>query len=157
MLWIILLYAGGISLVLAEILLPGGILGVFGGVLLVGSAGLTIYYYPGEAFWVIMVQLLGVFASVPFGFYLLPRVGLGKRLILADEQLVEDGYVSNETDQSLLNQVGEAYTSLRPAGTIILGDKRYGAVTTGNFISKGDSVRIVEVHGNRIVVEPADM
>ena len=63
MLWIILLYAGGISLVLAEFLLPGGILGIFGAVFLVGSAGLTVYYYPGEAFWIITVQLLGLFLS----------------------------------------------------------------------------------------------
>jgi membrane-bound serine protease (ClpP class) len=157
MLWIVLLYVAGISLVLVEFILPGGILGVAGAVCLVASAGTVIYLYPSEAFWVIMLQLLGLFMSVPLGFYMLPRFGLGKRLILADEQLIEDGYISNVTDSSLLNQVGEAYTTLRPSGTILIAGKRMGAVTTGGFIKKGDSVRIVEVHGNRIVVEPADL
>jgi membrane-bound serine protease (ClpP class) len=157
MLWIILLYAGGIALILAEFLLPGGILGVAGALCLLGSAGMVIYLYPGEAFWVVIVQLLGLFMSVPLGFYMLPRIGLGRRLILADEQLIEEGYVSNESDASLLNQIGEAYTYLRPSGTIVVDGKRMGAVTTGGFIQKGDSVRIVEVHGNRIVVEPADL
>ncbi len=157
MMWVVLLFVAGIALILAEVLLPGGILGSLGAVCLMASAGLAIYEYPDQAFWIIIAELIGVFISIAIGFYLFPRVGLGRRMILANEQTVEDGYVSNVTDESLMGQMATAFTALRPAGTILIGDKRMGAVTTGNFIGQGDSVRIVEVHGNRIVVEPADV
>lgn len=157
MMWVSLFFVAGIALVLAEFLLPGAICGALGAVCLMASAGFAVYAYPAEAFWIIMGEVIAVFISVALGFYLFPRIGLGKRMILANEQLVEDGYVSNVTDESLMGQVATAFTALRPAGTILLGEKRIGAVTTGNFVVKGASVRIVEVHGNRIVVELADL
>lgn len=157
MMWVLLLFVAGISLVLAEFLLPGAICGAMGAVCLVASAGLAIYEFPDQAFWIIMAELLGVVMGVALGFYLFPRVGLGRRMILANELTVEEGYVSNVTDESLLGQIATAFTALRPAGTILLGDRRIDAVTTGNFIDKDVSVRIVEVHGNRIVVEPAEL
>ena len=157
MMWVVLLFVAGIALIFAEVLLPGAICGALGAVCLMASAGLAIYEYPGQAFWIIIAELVGVFISVIIGFYLFPRIGFGKRMILGNEQTVEDGYVSNVTDESLMGQMATAFTALRPSGTILIGDKRMGAVTTGNFIGQGDSVRIVEVRGNRIVVEPADL
>lgn len=155
--WVLVLFVAGIALILAEFLLPGAICGAVGAVCLLASSGLAIYEYPDQAFWIIMGEFLGVFLCVPVGLYLFPRVGLGKRMILGSELSVDDGYVSNESDESLVGQVATAFTKLRPAGTILLGDRRLGAVTSGNYIDKGVSVRIVEVHGNRIVVEPADL
>jgi membrane-bound serine protease (ClpP class) len=157
MLWVFVLFVAGIALVLAEFLLPGAICGAVGAVCLLASAGLAIYEAPDQAFWIIMGELLGVVMSVALGFYLFPRVGLGRRMILASELKVDEGYVSNESDESLVGQIATAFTKLRPAGTILLGDRRLGAVTSGNYIDKGVSVRIIEVHGNRIVVEPADL
>ncbi len=157
MMWVLLLFIAGITLILAEVLLPGAICGTLGIICLMGSAGLAIYEFPGQAFWIIMAELVGVFVSIAIGFYVFPKIGLGRKMILANEQNVDDGYVSNVTDESLMDQVATAFTALRPAGTILLGDRRIDAVTTGNFIDEGDSVRIVEVHGNRIVVEPADL
>ncbi|MCC6486790.1 MAG: NfeD family protein, partial [Candidatus Hydrogenedentes bacterium] len=46
-------------------------------------------------------------------------------------------------------------TALRPAGTIVVNGKRVSAVSTGDFISEGTAVRVVEAHGNRVVVESA--
>ena len=157
MMWVLLFFVAGIALVLVEFLLPGAVCGALGVVCLIVSAGLTIYEFPDQAFWIIMGEVIAVFISVALGFYVFPRIGLGKRMILANEQLVEDGYVSNVTDETLMDQVATAFTALRPAGTILLGEKRIDAVTTGNFINEGASVRIVEVHGNRIVVELAEL
>jgi len=157
MMWVVLLFIAGIGLIFAEVLLPGAVLGILGAICLMGSAGLAIYEYPGEAFWIIIAELIGLFISIVIGFYLFPRIGPGRKLILENALSVEEGYVSNESDETLMGQIATAFTALRPAGTILLGEKRIDAVTTGNFISEGDSVRIVEVHGNRIVVEPADV
>ena len=48
---------------------------------------------------------------------------------------------------------GKAQSELRPAGAAIFGDRRLDVVTRGEFIKAGQPVRIVETHGNHIVVE----
>jgi membrane-bound serine protease (ClpP class) len=47
-------------------------------------------------------------------------------------------------------------TPLRPAGTVEFGTERLQAVSEGAFIEAGAVVRVIEVHGNRIVVEQAE-
>ncbi len=50
----------------------------------------------------------------------------------------------------------DAVTALRPGGAMLLGDRRMDVVTRGEFVEAQAAVRIVEVHGNRVVVEQAN-
>jgi membrane-bound serine protease (ClpP class) len=54
----------------------------------------------------------------------------------------------------MVGEVGVAQTALRPAGRAEFGDRLMDVVTEGEFVDRGDKVRIREIHGNRIVVEP---
>jgi membrane-bound serine protease (ClpP class) len=54
---------------------------------------------------------------------------------------------------SLLNCEGTVFTALRPAGTIMVDDKRVDAVSDGTFIDAKKRVIVTEVHGSRVVVE----
>jgi membrane-bound serine protease (ClpP class) len=56
---------------------------------------------------------------------------------------------------ALVGQTARAATVLRPSGAIEIEGDRYDVVTEGEFVEAGTLVRIVEVHGNRIVVERA--
>jgi len=156
MFWVLLMFLAGMALILAEFLVPGAICGIAGVCLLFASGGMAIYAYPEYAFWVVIAEFAGAIASVMLGFYLFPRIGLGKRMILHADQTVENGWVSNETDTSLRGKLGVVFSALRPSGMIEIGSQRLGAVSTGDFIGKGETVRIIEVHGNRVVVEKAD-
>ncbi|BAM02962.1 NfeD family protein [Phycisphaera mikurensis] len=55
--------------------------------------------------------------------------------------------------------VGETGTvrggGLRPSGSIAIGDRWIDAVSAGGFIEEGTAVTVVEVAGNRVVVEAA--
>jgi membrane-bound serine protease (ClpP class) len=46
-----------------------------------------------------------------------------------------------------------AHSDLRPGGTAYFGDRKIDVVTYGDYIPQQSPVRIVEVHGNRIVVD----
>ena len=46
---------------------------------------------------------------------------------------------------------------MRPAGRARFGDTTFDVVTEGEFIDKGDRIKVLKVAGNRIVVEKADM
>lgn len=47
-------------------------------------------------------------------------------------------------------------TGLRPAGRIEIDDQLIDVASTGAFIEPGTTVRVIEVHGNLISVEPVD-
>jgi membrane-bound ClpP family serine protease len=56
----------------------------------------------------------------------------------------------------LAGQTGVAATRLRPSGKARFGDQLVAVVSDGTAIDPGQSVRVVQVQGNRIVVESVD-
>ncbi len=151
--WILLLFAGGVVLVLAEFLLPGGLLGAAGACMLIASAGLSIYHYPDWALVLVPIELLGAAAAVIGGMYMLSKQGVAPWLKLGASQRLEDGYVNMQSDTTLVGKLGTVYSALRPAGSILVDGRRIDAVSDGSYIEKGARVRVIEVHGNRIVAE----
>ncbi len=56
----------------------------------------------------------------------------------------------------LNGKTGVASTRLRPSGKAKFGDQVVGVVSDGAAIDPGQNVRVIQVHGNRIVVEAVD-
>ena len=75
-----------------------------------------------------------------------------KKLILKDSTSTEKGYVSNRNRTELIGLEGIAITPLRPSGTVLIEDERIDVVSEGNFIQKGQKVKIIKAEGSRIVV-----
>ena len=151
--WVLILFAAGMALILAEFVVPGMICGIIGGLLVLASAGLGCYHYPDYTLMIVLGELVGVVLSIVLGMYILARTRAGKYLILEASQQAGAGWVAAETDVSLRGAVGVAHTALRPAGTIVVNGKRIDAVSDGGFIDKDAKIRIIEVHGSRVVVE----
>lgn len=154
--WAILLFIGGMVLILSEFFLPGGVAGSLGLLLLLGSGAIGVYYYPDYAFFIILGEAVGAIACIITGLLLLAKTRAGKNLRLDAEQRVEDGYSNMASEMSLIGAEGVAMTMLRPSGTIELNGRRIDAVANGTFVEPGQPVRVIEVHGNRVVVELRD-
>lgn len=56
-------------------------------------------------------------------------------------------------NKTLVGQKGVALSDLRPGGSAYFNDKKLNVVTRGDYIQSQSKICIVEVHGNRIVVE----
>jgi membrane-bound serine protease (ClpP class) len=56
----------------------------------------------------------------------------------------------------LLGATGEAKTPLRPSGTAIFSGEPVQVVTRGTMVAPGRRVKVVDVTGNRVVVEELD-
>ena len=67
----------------------------------------------------------------------------------------ENGFHSaaREDFQQYLGQVGTALTTLRPSGTIRIGENRIDAVSVGDFINSEATIKVVQVEGPKIYVE----
>ncbi|MDZ4858878.1 MAG: NfeD family protein [Candidatus Hydrogenedentes bacterium] len=153
--WMIFLFVIGILLILSEFVLPGLICGILGGIAIGLSCLIAIYFHPEHALLIIVAELICVTAAIVLGFFVVARSPLGRAMVLSDTQNADAGWVSDTSDESLLGATGQVYSALRPAGTILVRDKKINAVSTGDFIEDGAWVRVVEVNGNRVVVEPA--
>lgn len=100
--------------------------------------------------------LVGGFSSLLF-LKVFKRRDMWSKLTLKDRLTTEAGYSSMNKDyEKLLGQKGITLNDLRPVGTIRILDKDYSAVSNGQWISKGSSIRVVEVDGTRILVEKID-
>ncbi len=157
MAWVILFFIAGMVLVLVEFLLPGMILGTIGVGLLIISGVLGVKAYPDQALYIVMAELIGAGLSVILGLVILTRTrALRGTLTQSMSQKPEDGYVSVQSDLTLIGREAEVITALRPAGTIRVDEKRIDAVSDGVFIEEGRLVRIREVSGSRVVVDPVE-
>jgi membrane-bound serine protease (ClpP class) len=151
--WIFLLFAVGVALILTEFFMPGLVMGTIGVLCLISSIVMAVVYERELSVFIIVLEAIGLVGAIGLGMYLMPRTRAGKALILQSSQRLDDGWTASETDTTLVGEIGEAFTTLRPAGTIVVNKKRLSAVTGGDYIEQGAAVRVIEVHGNRVVVE----
>lgn len=148
----LLLFILGIILLIAELFVPGGIIGFIG----FGSILLSILL-TGESLVFMGISLLIALVSAIIVMVILVKI-FGKKirifnkLVLRDQTSTEEGYVSHKTRTDLLNKKGTALTPLRPSGTIMIDQERIDAVSEGEFIESGAQVIVVKVEGVRVVV-----
>ncbi|MGM0874316.1 MAG: NfeD family protein [Bacillota bacterium] len=148
----IILFILGIILLIAELFVPSGIIGIVGFVSIITS----LYIASGD-FVHMSISLLTSFAVAIIAAILLvkvfgKRMNIFKKLILRDSTNTESGYVSNKSRTELLGLEGVALTSLRPSGTAVIAEERLDVVTEGGYINQGQKVKVVKVEGSRIVV-----
>jgi len=169
----VLLFIAGMTFLLLEIfVLPGlGIFGVGGGLLVMLALILAmqtsnalpttaeqIRELRGSLF-LISTAGLGVLLMVAVLRRYLPRTGAFQRLVLApgeDDPELAAPKEDHDHFHHLLGTRGVAVTNLRPSGKVRIGDEIFSVVSSGEPISQGEDVIVVEVLGHRIVVQSPD-
>ena len=161
----ILLFVLGLILLALEIfVIPGfGIAGIAGIILIFASLFLSLTpsgpFFDFDAISIAIIQLTGAivaaFVLVLILAKLLPKSTRFNRLILADEERAEQGYVSYPSEKDLVGQEGIALTTLRPAGTAEFNGKRYDVMADWEYIEQGSKIVVLRVEGVKVVVKKA--
>jgi membrane-bound serine protease (ClpP class) len=153
--WIIGLAVVGLLLVLAEMLVPGAVIGITGGICLLVSVVAAFLPPHGNTFGFSLLGGVVVAGGLLFWGWLVffPRSRMGKRMIL--QQDGRDWHGFDKTQETLLGKSGTAHSMLRPAGIAVIEGRRVDVVTRGEMIDAGTPVAVVEVEGNRVVVATA--
>jgi membrane-bound serine protease (ClpP class) len=101
------------------------------------------------------VGLSLMFAMVVMAFFLraLPRLSIGRALVLRTELSTDKGFASApESDSHWLGKTGRAITPLHPAGIADIEGHRVDVVSEGEPIDAEQVITVVRVDGNRVVV-----
>ena len=148
---IVALLVLGYLLMLMELFVPGGILGILGVAAVTYGCWLAFGLGP---FWggaAVASSLLVAAVAVT----LIVRSRTARRLVL-DTRPSREWKASDQDLISLVGELGVTRSPLRPAGIAEIGDRRLDVVTDSEFLGAGVAVRVSEVEGTRIVVEPID-
>ena len=151
----------GVVLLMLEILvIPGfGLAGVLGIVFIFGGmfalmipdvpVGHEVY---SMALTGISIGIVGGIIGLFLMFRILIKTEFWKKITAPGTQRHEDGYDTSIGLESYVDKLGQAVTDLRPSGWITVDEQRMFVVTEGDFVQKGDPVKVLTVEGNRVVV-----
>lgn len=157
----LLLIAIGLLLLAVEIfVIPGfGVVGALGIVVLLGGlalslvgAGATTEVMIAAVSRIVMALLVALLAGLLL-LRFFPRLPFANRLVLdADLGSGPSHGSAPESDQRWLGRQGRAASVLRPAGIAEFDHERVDVVAEGVMIEAGETIEVIRVDGNRIVV-----
>ncbi|WP_093217172.1 NfeD family protein [Sediminibacillus albus] len=148
----IILLVLGIIMIIVELFVPGGIIGLLG----IGAVVGALFMSSADMGHMAMSIGIALIVSIIVSVILFKTIGLEKgffkNIILKDATTTEQGYVSSINRLDLIGLEGKSLTMLRPSGTAVFNDERLDVVTEGAFVEKDSPVKIVKTEGSRIVV-----
>jgi membrane-bound serine protease (ClpP class) len=169
---IVLFIIGFILLFIEVFVTPGfGILGMSGIALILFSLiNAMSWQFPGEILpefsgggatveGALLKLSIGLTGTVVFGFFAgkyLPHARVIQPLVLAKKTDRESGFSAASEHSELLGKEGTTEMNLHPAGRAVFAGSRVNVITRGEFIEKGSPIRVIEVHGSRIIVEKSN-
>lgn len=148
----ILLLAAGVLFVFAEVFFVSfGVLAVLAASSFIGACVSAFAISTTVGVWFLVAVAVLAPASMLLAFHLFPRSPLGKHFVAGG--LSFDAQKSfDERDLALAGRSGVAEGPLRPAGIARIEGRRVDVVTRGELIDHGESVVVLEISGNRVVV-----
>jgi membrane-bound ClpP family serine protease len=148
---IVLLFVTGSLLLAAEVMLPGGIVGIVGGAaLLVGS--ILAYFEFGMTVGSVatIAALLLVAAMLYVELVWLPRTKVGRAMVV-DATIGGQSQPPPATAE-VIGQVATALTTLAPSGFVEIGGKRYEAYCRSGLVNRGTQLTVVGLDNFRLIV-----
>ena len=151
----IVLLVSGLTLVGAEVFIPGGILGTIGGLALFGAAitGFVVFGpVTGGYIAVGILFLVGIVIALWIKFF--PRSFIGRKMTVSAD--LADSKGTEDDIEELLGRDGIAISQLRPAGFAEIDGRRVDVVTQGEMIESNERIRVIDVESNRVVIARAE-
>ena len=148
-----ILLVAGLMLFGAEIFVPGGILGTFAGLFLLGAIICGFIAYPAYGGWIAVGILCLVGVAVFLWIKIFPGTPLGRSMTVLTNLADSKGTAAGL--DGLVGKQGIATSDLRPGGFAEIDGKRCDVITEGGMIDRGRPVVVTRIGSNRVVVREA--
>ncbi|MDP6118821.1 MAG: NfeD family protein [Planctomycetota bacterium] len=140
--WI--LFVIGLAFVTGELFIPGGIVGIIGGALIIVAAGSAFYQEsPMTGIFMIVSTLIVIPAGI---MIIMPRHAVKAELSS------DDGFNQGQEHHRLIGASGHTVSPLRPMGTAEIEGERYSVQAEHGLIDPEVEVTVTRVEGNTIFV-----
>lgn len=151
---IVLLFVVGILCIVAEVIVPGGILGGVGALFMLGGCVIAfIRYDVGGGLVAVAAALVITIIALTLEFKVLPKTKLGRRAFL-DKEISGSSSMYGADARELIGKTAEALTMLSPSGYVRIDGKRYEAFCQSGQLDAGTELRVVGSDNFRLIVAP---
>ncbi len=140
----------GLALIFFEFFMPGTILAIMGGILLIISGVLCFKYTSimwGTLYSLLLLALVAI--TCKLALIRMKKSKNKNRFFLEKDQ---EGYTASSFDSDLIGKTAIVSTELKPAGHIVVEGKQYQALCETGFVSNVVSVQIVSGRGSFLIV-----
>lgn len=149
---IILLFAVGILFLVVEVIIPGGILGTIGALLMFAGCYLAFTDFGTLGGTVAVLTSFALAGAALFiEFRILPRTKIGKRAFLTTEVTGISAALGKEALE-LVGKSAEALTMLSPSGYVRVDGRRYEAFCQSGQVQAGSMLDIIGADNFRLIV-----
>lgn len=141
----------GLILILIEFFVPGAIIGILGGILVLASivnfATTTssvlaiIFFFIGA--------VISVYLIIRFAIWRIVKAKPNHSIFLSQDQ---EGYFASSFDASAIGKEGIVVSDLKPGGYILVDGKQHQALSTSGYISKGSRVQVISGQEESLLV-----
>lgn len=148
---IVLLFFSGILLLAAEVLLPGGVAGVIGGIALTLGSVLTFTQFgAGVGSAATLLALLLVVATMYLELVWLPKTKLGRAMVV--DAVVGAKSQPLPAPSDVIGKAATAATMLAPTGLVEIAGQRYEAFCQSGLAARGASLTVIGLDNFRVIV-----
>ncbi|MCA9083970.1 MAG: hypothetical protein KDA81_07940 [Planctomycetaceae bacterium] len=148
----------GLFLLALELMIPSfGMIGIMSALTLLISAWCAWQAWWGTSpgfFWTYAgFWLLGIPSILGGTLFLLQNTRLGDRIVLRGTAYEHGGMATERRRlESLIGATGQTVGMLTPGGLVAIDGERFHAESAGVLIESGETVHVVKLKGNRLVV-----
>lgn len=141
----------GFGLIMLEIFIPGGVVGLLGGASLLGAIGLAYGEFGMEgALIAFAVAIVGLAICLYVEFKVLPKTRVGRRIFLNNS--VSGKSQPDVGEATLVGKEGTTLTALSPSGQVLVEGRKLEAVSRSGFLEKGEHVRVDSLDQFKVTV-----
>lgn len=149
---IILLFSLGIILLAVEVIIPGGILGTIGGLMIFGGCVMSfIQYGTGGGLLAVTAALVVAAFAFYIEFRVLPKTSIGRRAFL-DKEITAVSAAFGSDARDLIGKSAQALTMLSPSGYIMIDGRRYEAFCQSGQVPAGTALEVIGADNFRLIV-----
>ena len=149
---IVILFLAGILLLAIEVIVPGMVVGIIGGIAITAGV-ITAFSLYGSGGGVLALLAGGLLLGVTLylEFVVLPKSRLARKISM-DATVAGTSQPAVADLAAVMNQLGETVTPLAPSGYIELQGRRYEAFSQSGYLGKGTAVRVTGLDNFRLIV-----
>ncbi len=148
---ILLLFGIGLVLFFFEVITPGGILGLFGGVAMIAGSAYAFWAFgPWIGTWTTIAAVVAVAGMLWLELQVLPKTRFGRGLLL-------DAAIDGTTQPplpagALVGSFADAATDFSPTGFVLIEGRKYEAYCRDGFVQRGTRLKVVAVDSFHLIV-----